>query len=170
MISVSNGLSFLRIPLAFVFLSESVTLRCFAILIAMFTDSVDGYIARKNQSVSRFGAFLDPVADKFFVYFALLVLFFEGKIQLLQMFAMISRDIVIFGYGVLIVLTRGARSIIFRSLRAGKVATALQFCVLFGLVLQVTFSWLAFSAFIAVGVLAFLELFNPPKHLIFHDR
>lgn len=170
MISVSNSLSFLRIPLAFLFMSDSVLLRCLAILLAMFTDSIDGYIARRNRSVSRFGAFLDPVADKFFVYFALVILFMEGKLQILQMIVMLSRDIVIFGYGVLMVVSGRAKSIVFRSLRAGKVATALQFCVLIGLVLNVTFSWVVFSAFIAVGVLAFLELFNPPKHLIFHDR
>lgn len=170
MISVSNSLSFLRVPLAFLFLSESIPLRCGAILLAMVTDSIDGYIARRNQSVSRFGAFLDPVADKFFVYFALVALFMEGKLQVLQMIVMLSRDIVILGYGVLMVVSGRAKSIVFRSLRAGKVATALQFCVLIGLVLNVTFSWFVFSAFIGVGVLAFLELFNPPKHLIFHDR
>ena len=33
----------------------------------MFTDSIDGYIARRSKSVSRFGAILDPAMDKFFV-------------------------------------------------------------------------------------------------------
>ncbi len=169
MISVSNSLSFLRIPLAFLFISENVTVRLIAVLLAMVTDSIDGYIARKNHSVSRFGAFLDPVADKFFVYFALLVLFLEGKLGIFQMIAMISRDIVIFSYGILMIVTGKARSIVFRSIRAGKVATALQFCVLIGLIYQVTFSWATFAVFIAVGVLAFFELFNPQKHLIFHD-
>lgn len=171
MISLSNSLSFLRIPLAFLFISESVNLRCFAIIVAMFTDSIDGYIARRNHSVSRFGAFLDPVADKFFVYFAIIILLLEGKLQVLQMIVMLSRDIVIFGYGVVMILLGKARSIVFRSIRAGKVATALQFFVLFILVFEGTFSWLFMSAFIAVGILAFFELFNPPpKHLIFHDR
>jgi CDP-diacylglycerol---glycerol-3-phosphate 3-phosphatidyltransferase len=170
MFSLSNTLSFLRIPLAFLFISDSVFLRCAAVFLAMLTDSVDGYIARRNHSVSRFGAFLDPVADKFFVYFALLVLFLEGKLQILQMLAMISRDVVILGYGILMVITGRARSIVFRSISAGKVATALQFCVLIGLVLQATFSWMTYGLFIGVGLLAFFELFNPPKHLIFHDR
>lgn len=172
MITVSNSLSFLRIPLAFLFLSDNAYLRCFAVVLAMISDSVDGYIARRNHSVTQFGAILDPLTDKFFVYFALTVLFFEGRLQLLQMIAMLSRDVVIGGYGLMLLLTGRTKSIVFRSLRAGKVATALQFCVLIGLVFQISFTWITYSAFVVVGFLAFLELFQPPKRIIFpgnHD-
>ena len=40
--------------------------------IAGLTDWADGYFARKMQLESRFGAFLDPVADKLIVIVALL--------------------------------------------------------------------------------------------------
>jgi CDP-diacylglycerol--glycerol-3-phosphate 3-phosphatidyltransferase len=167
MITVSNSLSFLRIPLAFLFLSDNSYLRCFAVVLAMISDSVDGYIARRNHSVTQFGAILDPVTDKFFVYFALTVLFIEGRLQLLQMIAMLSRDVVIGGYGLIMMLMGRTKSIVFRSLRAGKVATALQFCVLIGLVFQISFTWITYSAFVVVGSLAFLELFQTPKQMIF---
>ena len=36
----------------------------------MATDSLDGYLARKYHKTSQFGAFLDPLMDKFFVFFA----------------------------------------------------------------------------------------------------
>jgi cardiolipin synthase len=38
------------------------------------TDWLDGYLARKLNQTSSFGAFLDPVADKFLVCASLLVL------------------------------------------------------------------------------------------------
>lgn len=167
MLTVSNSLSFLRIPLAFLFLSDSSYLRCCAVILAMISDSVDGYIARRNHSVSRFGAILDPVTDKFFVYFALTVLLIDGRLHLLQMVAMLSRDVVIGGYGLIMMMMGRTKSIVFRPLRAGKVATALQFCVLIGLVFQVSFSWISYSAFLIIGIFALLELFQPYKQMQF---
>lgn len=42
--------------------------------IAAITDLFDGYVARKYQQVSRFGEFLDPVADKLMVAIVLVLL------------------------------------------------------------------------------------------------
>jgi CDP-diacylglycerol--glycerol-3-phosphate 3-phosphatidyltransferase/cardiolipin synthase len=42
--------------------------------VAGFTDWLDGYLARKLDQTSRFGAFLDPVADKVLVAVALILL------------------------------------------------------------------------------------------------
>jgi CDP-diacylglycerol--glycerol-3-phosphate 3-phosphatidyltransferase len=162
MITVSNSLSFLRVPLAFLFLVESPNVRFFAVLLAMITDSIDGYLARRSRSVSRFGAFLDPATDKFFVYFALTTLFFEGRLLLWHMLAMLSRDVVVCIYGFFMLIAGRWKSIVFRSVRAGKMTTALQFIVLMGLVFQMSFSWLTYSAFIAMGGLMFIELFQTP--------
>lgn len=158
MINLSNFLSILRLPLAFLFLQQGVALRLFAIIAAMITDSVDGYFARKSNSTSRFGAILDPTMDKFFVYFALFVLFFEGKIVSWEIGAMLSRDVFLCVYGAFMLVTKRWGTLVFRAIRWGKVTTALQFIVLLGLVSGFSFSWILFASFVIMGWLAFLEL------------
>ena len=45
-----------------------------AFVVAAITDWLDGYLARRWNQTSAFGAFLDPVADKLMVCAALLIL------------------------------------------------------------------------------------------------
>jgi len=119
MLTASNSLSFIRAPLAFLFLQENSTLRIVAIVLAMVTDSIDGYLARRNQSVSRFGAVLDPAMDKFFVYFAMTALFLENKLGPLEMATMLSRDCFLCLYGFLMLITNRWTSVVFRAIRWG---------------------------------------------------
>lgn len=163
MLTLSNSLSFIRAPLALLFLTESPHLRLLAILLAMLTDSIDGYLARRNRSTSRFGAILDPAMDKFFVYFALGALFLEGRSTAWEISAMLSRDFFLCLYGLLMFFTGNWKSIVFRAIRWGKATTALQFVVLLGLVLDYPFSWITYSAFVAMGCFAFVELFQTSR-------
>ncbi len=65
--------------------------------LAGITDWLDGYLARKLQQQSAFGAFLDPVADKLMVVTALLLLVSTHSQTWLTLSAciIISREIVI---------------------------------------------------------------------------
>lgn len=160
MISISNGLSFLRAPLALLFLLENTTIRITAIILAMLSDSIDGYFARRNKSASKFGAILDPAMDKFFVYLVLTILFFESKIELWQAFAMISRDFALCLFGLYILITKKWSAITPKAIRWGKITTAMQFFVLIGITINFSFSWYIYTLFIAFGILAFIELLH----------
>ena len=59
------------------------------------TDWLDGYLARKLNQASAFGAFLDPVADKFLVCAALLILVQMGRVHALVALVIIGREIAI---------------------------------------------------------------------------
>jgi len=158
LLTISNSLSFIRAPLAFLFLQESPTLRLLAIILAMITDSIDGYVARRSCSTSRFGAILDPAMDKFFVYFAMAVFYLEGRMTPLEMSAMLSRDFFLILYGLLLAMCGRWRDIEFRAIRWGKVTTSLQFIVLIGLTLQISIPWIIYASFLGMGLLAFVEL------------
>jgi len=59
------------------------------------TDWLDGYLARKLNQTSAFGAFLDPVADKFLVCAALLMLVDMHRVHVLVALVIIGREIAI---------------------------------------------------------------------------
>ena len=64
-------------------------------VVVALTDWADGYLARKLNMTSSFGAFLDPVADKFLVCAALLVLVHLGRLHALVALVIIGREIAI---------------------------------------------------------------------------
>lgn len=81
MLTLPNILTFLRILLIPVFVAlfywptpRSNMLAAFVFVLAAVTDLLDGYLARRMHQTSKFGAFLDPVADKIMVCTALVLI------------------------------------------------------------------------------------------------
>lgn len=68
---------------------------CIIFVLAALTDWFDGYLARKWNQTSAFGAFLDPVADKLMVTAALLILVQLGRIEAAIALVIVGREIAI---------------------------------------------------------------------------
>ena len=64
-------------------------------VVVAITDWADGYLARRLNMTSSFGAFLDPVADKFLVCAALLILLQLDRVNALVTLVIIGREIAI---------------------------------------------------------------------------
>jgi CDP-diacylglycerol--glycerol-3-phosphate 3-phosphatidyltransferase len=64
-------------------------------VLASITDYVDGHIARKNNIVTVFGSFLDPIADKFLVVASLILLMALGRINFVIVTILILREMYI---------------------------------------------------------------------------
>ena len=60
--------------------------------IAMITDYVDGYLARKNKQITTFGKLFDPLADKFMTTSALIMLSIAGIVPIWITLPFILRD------------------------------------------------------------------------------
>lgn len=66
--------------------------------IASFTDFLDGFIARKNNIVTNFGKFMDPLADKLLVCTAMICLLVIGRLPLVFVLIVIAREFIISGF------------------------------------------------------------------------
>lgn len=62
---------------------------------ACLTDYVDGYLARKNNQVTNFGKFMDPVADKLLVMAALLIFIEDGTIPAWMVAIILGREFIV---------------------------------------------------------------------------
>lgn len=67
-------------------------------IIASITDHLDGKIARKNNQVTTFGKFADPLADKILVLSAMLILVEFGKLPAWIPIIVLAREFVVSGY------------------------------------------------------------------------
>jgi CDP-diacylglycerol--glycerol-3-phosphate 3-phosphatidyltransferase len=76
------------------FSAKNVT-ACTIFIVAAITDWLDGYLARKLNQTSAFGAFLDPVADKLIVVGALVVLLHLARVDPLVALIIVGREIAI---------------------------------------------------------------------------
>lgn len=92
------------------------------ILVAVSTDALDGYFARKFNEISDLGKIIDPLADKIGVGIVVVMLVIFGDIPLWFAIVVLARDIIIFLAGIYIKLKTG---IILPSTMSGKVAVSL---------------------------------------------
>ena len=88
------------------------------------TDWLDGYLARKLNQTSSFGAFLDPVADKFLVCAALLVLVHLQRADVFVALIIIGREIAISALREWMALIGATKSVAVHML--GKIKTVVQ--------------------------------------------
>jgi cardiolipin synthase (CMP-forming) len=88
------------------------------------TDWADGWLARRLNQTSSFGAFLDPVADKFLVCASLLVLVHLGRADVFVALIIIGREIAISALREWMAQIGASRSVAVHML--GKVKTTVQ--------------------------------------------
>ena len=91
--------------------------------VAAATDGVDGYLARKNNQITDFGKFLDPIADKLMVMAALISLVELGRVPAYMVIIILAREFMVTGIRL---VSAGKKQVIAASWY-GKVKTTLQF-------------------------------------------
>ena len=96
---------------------------------AFASDVADGYIARRTRSRSRFGAVLDPVADKILIGCIVTTLVLVRSLPVWAAGIIVLRDVCILAASAWFIRSRGA---VLESNNLGKV-TGLSFALMIGL-------------------------------------
>jgi cardiolipin synthase len=122
---IPNALTISRLLLAFAFPFLPPDAVVPAVVWGLGTELLDGWLARRMGIVSRFGALLDPVADKAFVASVLLTLLRAGRTTWPDLLLVGLRDVVLGGASLGLLARRDlVRHVAARPL--GKATTALQ--------------------------------------------
>ena len=131
-----NLLSVSRFFLAALFVPADRAERVVLIVVAALTDFFDGWIARRANIASPWGALLDPIADRAFVIVAVATFLFSGELSIIGFFVMITRDLMT-AIGFLVArMVSWLRSVQFKARLPGKIVTVLQLLTLLVLVLE----------------------------------
>lgn len=91
-------------------------------VLASITDLLDGMIARKQNSVSELGKFLDPIADKLLVTTALVAMVMTDNLSVWAVAIIISREFIVTGIRVV----AAGQGIVIAAGKLGKIKTIFQ--------------------------------------------
>lgn len=104
------------------------------------TDAIDGHLARKNNIVTNFGKFLDPIADKMLVTAGFLALMKDGLCNIWIVMFMITREFAVTS----VRLIAAAQGVVIPANIGGKIKTVFQMVALVSIMiagqLNVSFS------------------------------
>jgi CDP-diacylglycerol---glycerol-3-phosphate 3-phosphatidyltransferase len=107
----------------------------FIFSVASLTDFLDGYLARRSGQITKFGIILDPIADKFLVISALIVLVDMERLPAWMAIIIIVRDFLVTGLRVVAL----SKDIVIQAEIGGKIKTTLQIIAILCLILKIRF-------------------------------
>lgn len=167
--NLANSLSIIRIILVPIFMVFMLNQKPFGLLIAAgifvvagCTDILDGYIARKQETVSTMGKFLDPMADKLLITAGLISLVYLGYLNPWFALIIISREFAVSWLRLIL----AAQGVIVMASKLGKLKNVLQIVAVVSLIVHAAFqtvwfqeSALRFLLFIPSWLIAPLALY-----------
>ena len=142
--------------------------------VASFTDFLDGYLARKNNLVTTFGKFADPIADKLLVTTMYILFAAQGTIPVVPVLIMVARDTIVDG----IRMIASSNGVVMAAGYLGELKTVVQMLSIITILLNnlpfelyrlpVSDFLLWFAAFTSLA--SGISYFNQMKEYIFESK
>jgi len=151
-LTLPNSISLSRLVLAlgFVLIPGSWE-RVAIIVVAGFTDFIDGWLARHEKAETETGALIDPLADRIFVFVAISTYLVEGQLSTGQYFIFLTRDIATAVGFIVAKVIPALRPAVFRARMLGKIVTVAQLITLVAVLVTPQYTGLVI---LAIGIIS----------------
>lgn len=130
--------------------------------LAAITDALDGYIARKNNLITNFGKFMDPLADKLLVCSALICFVETHQMASWIAIIIIAREFIISGFRTL----ASDRGVVLAAGWWGKLKTNVQVVMSVMLTVNLDFTFINILEIIAIYLALALTIISMMDYLI----
>ena len=119
--------------------------------LAAATDVIDGWLARRNNQITKLGRILDPMADKAMAFTVLLTITIAGVVHWWAVLVLFAKEVVM-GVGAMVLVRK--RDDVFAAVEVGKTATAVFFvvCLVLTVFPAIPLLWSNLMLAIAVGL------------------
>ncbi|MDR0958042.1 MAG: CDP-diacylglycerol--glycerol-3-phosphate 3-phosphatidyltransferase, partial [Clostridiales bacterium] len=137
-------------------------------IVASLTDFLDGYIARKNNLITNFGIFMDPIADKLLVCSALIAMIQLGDIPAWVVILIVAREFVISGFR----LIASDSGTVLAASKWGKIKTVTQMMMTIFLLLNLETKYADLAAFnwLFIYLSAALTIISAADYIIKNNK
>ncbi|MBQ7670690.1 MAG: CDP-diacylglycerol--glycerol-3-phosphate 3-phosphatidyltransferase [Clostridia bacterium] len=144
-------------------------------LLVCLTDTLDGYIARKYHMITNFGKFLDPLADKFIVFAALLGILVKypelNKVFIWAAAIVMFRELAVTSMRLIVA---GRSNLVIAASWLGKIKTVSQMaCILIIMLEPVIFPFFAEShvlSYVMMGIMTMMTLWSGIDYFVKYGK
>lgn len=133
-----------------------------AVIVAIITDILDGYLARRFNTVSTFGIYLDLTADKVFLCTLLVILSVKQQVPVWMTVVIICREFIVMGLR----SYAAAEGVVVPAKLWGKLKTIVLFPALLGVLLELPFVYWAVSLATVLALISCVDYVFTVKRLV----
>ncbi len=155
---IPNIITILRLilvgPIVIGLLTRHNHLAFWLFVVAGLTDAIDGYLARRFKWISRWGAMVDPLADKFLMVTTFLTLGYLSIFPLWLLSMFVIRELVIVVGGVIYHFWIGVYD--FVPTRISKLNTCLQIILIISLMFNLSYALIPTTWLFILMIITFL--------------
>lgn len=129
---------------------------------ASLTDLLDGYLARKNNLVTNFGKFMDPLADKLLVCSALICFAATRQLPAWMVIVIIAREFIISGFR----LIASDEGVVIAASYWGKIKTVVQITMIIAVIIEFPYAMVIAWAAVILTIVSLVDYVIKNIHVI----